>query len=261
MTHAAEPALAVAQTNLQLYRQMEARSYTADEIAAVAAAYRGALPWFSAQYRGNGKPFIAHLVGTASLLVSRRAPLSQVLAALLHATYQAGDLGVDAGHRQTPARRAALRNLVGAQAEELVARYDAADWKALLSAGALRARDMEDDVSRGITCLFLANTLEDFLDGGMCGLAGTRKTAAFDVRGQEAVVALANDFDWPELAAAIQREFDIFNRERPAASQPGGTGYSSLVLPPSAKRRLLPAALSFIARARRWLGRRLFRRA
>ena len=73
----------------------------------------GALPWFSAQYRGNGKPFIAHLVGTASLLVSRRAPLSQVLAALLHATYQAGDLGVDAGHRQTPARRAALRNLVG----------------------------------------------------------------------------------------------------------------------------------------------------
>ncbi len=256
--HSAEPSLFVAQTNLQLYGQMESLGYPEDEVAAVAAAYRGALPWFSAQYRGNGKPFIAHLVGTASLLASRRAPLSQVLAGLVHATFQAGDLGVDTGHRQTAARREALRRLVGAEAEELVANYDATDWKALLTGGALRTRQVTDNISRGTTYLFLANTLEDFLDGGMCGLAGTRKTAAFDVRGQEEVIALANDFDWPELAAAMQREFDRFNEVRQGASPQSGTGYSSLVLPPSARRRLVPTVLSFIVRARRWLARRFF---
>lgn len=254
---AAEPSLAVAQTNLQLYGQMESRGYTADEVASVAAAYRGALPWFSAQYRGNGKPFIAHLVGTASLLVSRRAPLNQVLAALLHAAYQAGDLGVDAGHRQTPARREALRNLVGAEAEALVASYDATDWNQLLRDGVLRTREVADDIARGTTYLYLANTLEDFLDGGMCGLAGTRKTAVYDAQGQQEVIALANDFDWPELAAAIRHEFDRFNGVCRTEAPPTGTGYSRLVLPPSAKRRLLPAALSFTARARRWLARRL----
>lgn len=253
----AQPSLVVAQTNLQLYMQMESVGYPADAVASVAAAYRGALPWFSAQYRGNGKPFITHLVGTASLLVSRQAPLSQVLAGLVHAAYQSGDLGVDPGHRQTPARREALRRLVGTEAEELVASYDATDWKGLLAGGALRTRQVTGEVSRGTTYLFLANTLEDFLDGGMCGLAGTRKTTVFDVRAQEEVIALANDVDWPDLAAAMQREFERFNAVSQAASPQTGTGYSSLLLPPSARRRLLPAVLSFIVRARRWLARRV----
>lgn len=252
MTYA-EPGIRVAQTNLQLYLQMESHGYAPEDVAAVASAYHGAIPYFSAKYRANGKPFITHLVGTASLLVSRRAPLQEVLAALLHAAFQSGDLGVDPGRRGSAARRTVIRQLVGADAEVLVYQYDVTDWKGLLASGALSSHDLSDPVVRGATYVFLANTLEDFLDGGMCGLAGTRKVEAFNSGFQEAVLTLADDLSWPELGLMLRAEFDRFNDSSLPRLLSEESGYSSLVLPPSAKQALGPRVRAAVARVnRRW---------
>lgn len=249
----AEPAIHVAQSNLQLYLQMESQGYAPEDVAVAARAYRGAIPYFSAKYRGNGKPFITHLVGTASLLVSRRAPLPQVLAALLHAAFQSGDLGVDPGRRGSAAQRELIRKLVGEDAELLVYEYDVTDWKGLLASGAWRSRDLTGPNVLGATYVFLANTLEDFLDGGMSGLAGTRKSDAFSPGFQKSVLELAEHLSWPELGMMLRAEFDRYNDAALSRASSGDDGYSSLVLPPSARRALGPRLRAALARlSGRW---------
>jgi (p)ppGpp synthase/HD superfamily hydrolase len=74
-----------AQTNIQLYRQLDAEGYAAADVETVARAHEVALRLFPGIYRGSGKPFIAHLVGTASVLVSLRARNPVVITGLLHA--------------------------------------------------------------------------------------------------------------------------------------------------------------------------------
>ena len=56
-----------AQTNLQLYTQLSDIEYSQEARGQVLRAYELALQLFSGHYRANGKPFIAHLVGTASI--------------------------------------------------------------------------------------------------------------------------------------------------------------------------------------------------
>jgi len=45
--------------------------YDEQEIAAVKNSYELAMTLFTGRFRGSGKTFIAHLVGTASILVFR----------------------------------------------------------------------------------------------------------------------------------------------------------------------------------------------
>src|SRR5262245_11904038 len=74
----------IAQTNLQLYNQLLARGWTTNDLHHARAAYELAADLFSGQYRCSGKPFVAHLVGTASVAAAVGLPSELVLAALLH---------------------------------------------------------------------------------------------------------------------------------------------------------------------------------
>lgn len=56
-----------AQTNLELYAQAISRCYSSDQCRVLADAYVFALRQVFSLTRGSGKPFIAHLVGTALL--------------------------------------------------------------------------------------------------------------------------------------------------------------------------------------------------
>ena len=82
-----------AQTNLQLYRQLAERGYPTSEIASVARAYELGLRLFPGTYRGSGKPFLAHLVGTASILSTLQARMPVIAAGLLHSVYTHGEFG------------------------------------------------------------------------------------------------------------------------------------------------------------------------
>ena len=65
----------------------ESRGYTADDIAQIRKAHWSALLLSSGGYRPCGRPFIDHLVGTASALVHYGCETRLVLAGLLHAAY------------------------------------------------------------------------------------------------------------------------------------------------------------------------------
>lgn len=246
---------AFAQTNLQLYRQLHAGGYDGVCIDRVRTVYELAVPAFAAQYRASGKPFIAHLVGTASVLASRAERTDMIVAGLLHAAYMTGDFGFHPGRRRSPRQRAYLRERVGAATEALIARYDATPWRADVIARwrAEFARLTQQD--RDILRLNLANVCDDFLDAGMCQPLSGKSRLYEDETVQRDIAELARLSDWPELADVLERAFDEFNTARTSLGVSRGSGTSRLRLPPSAARRLLPRIEGWCARrARRLLG-------
>lgn len=118
----------IAQTNIQLYEQLRAQGYGDEALIAAAAAYRFVQPLFSARFRGSGRPFLCHLVGTASILARDRAPIHEVLAGLLHAVYDAGLFSVDMHRKATPRKRAAVCAAAGERVEALVLAYQQLPW-------------------------------------------------------------------------------------------------------------------------------------
>ena len=73
-----------AQTNIQLINQLK-NDRTPAEIDEVLSGYELACELFSGIFRGSGKPFLAHVIGTASIVAALSAPANLVNAALLHA--------------------------------------------------------------------------------------------------------------------------------------------------------------------------------
>ena len=117
-----------AQTNLELYAQLGAAGYGEAAVPATAAAYMLAARLFAGLHRASGKVFLAHVVGTASVLVEARARLDVVLAGLVHAAYTHGEFG-DGWTGATAAKRAQVRAAIGAEAETLVDRYARWPWE------------------------------------------------------------------------------------------------------------------------------------
>ncbi len=168
----------VAQTNLQLYRQISASGV---DLSTLRRGYELAAALFAGVYRASGKPFIAHLVGTASVLVSDGAPATLVYAGLLHAAYVQGHFG-DGPPAATEARRRKVREAIGTEAEELVARYTTFPWRAgNLSAernlpASLGPRD------RDVLRMRLANEVEELVDFGIVhhGDGESRRTSTLE---------------------------------------------------------------------------------
>lgn len=149
----------VAQTNIQLYSQMRAEGYGADDLERVSNAYRLAAEVCGSKLRGSGKTLLAHLVGTASLLCWLNRPVATISAGLLHAAYEDGDFG-----RRRPYDE--LREVAGSDVERLVAGYRDLRWT-YTSQQVVDLRKQLDQVSaeeREAAVIRVANELEDHLD-------------------------------------------------------------------------------------------------
>jgi hypothetical protein len=160
-----------AQTNLELYAQAIARGYSRDQCRMLAEAYVFALRQVFPLARGSGKPFIAHLVGTASLVMESGSPDFWVIGALLHALYQNR---VPFEHGLEPnERRPVLADRFGIQVDDIVHRYTSFETEDL---GAFKGADVAGEAD--VLTLRLADELED-----VCGhaLALHGNTGADDV--------------------------------------------------------------------------------
>lgn len=186
-----------AQTNLELYAQAIARGYSADQRRTLGDAYLFALRQVFPLARGSGKPFIAHLVGTASLVMESGCPDHWVIAALLHALYQ----------RRVPFqdglvpedRRALLAERFGPRVDDLVDRYTAFETADLrgVAAGSVAG---DDDV----LTLRLADELEDIC-GHALALHGNAGADDVGVRGGYPWRRDAKIAEAPTLLALTQR--------------------------------------------------------
>jgi (p)ppGpp synthase/HD superfamily hydrolase len=236
---------AFAQTNLQLLNQLHARKWPEHELATVGRAYDLASRVFSSQYRASGKPFVAHLVGTASIVatVGERRPV--VLAALLHAVYSHGEFG-DGRRGETTRTRTVIREVVGADAERLIGMYTRARWDAATVADLTRRAEHLQARDREVAVLLIANDAEDHLDLGMLYCAKQECVALSD----DAI--LAEHLGRASLAAMVRAAEAA---EREADVPPGVRAHRS------AAYRLAPLSHGLRARARvgaaRWHARRM----
>lgn len=167
---------AIAQSNIQLYGQLQRRGYGSTDISDVARAYRLAQQLFSSRFRGSGRPFLCHLVGTASILARDSAPVHEVTAGLLHAAYRAGLFAFDMHQHLSDRKRALVRGVVGSQAEALIAAYHGLSWNHAMLAS---LADNTTTAQLAVLRLRLANELDDLADNGLL-FSGKAKRSLVD---------------------------------------------------------------------------------
>lgn len=229
--------LEYAQTNIQLFNQMLRAGYATRDLERLHQAYELVMHLFAGRFRGSGKTFIAHLIGTASVLAAMRAPADVVVGGLLHAAYEQGDFG-DGRNGATHARQNRLRQTIGAEAEEYVARYTAQPWDEMAIASLRDQFDQLDLVDRNLLLIRLANELDDHIDlnGLYCGNAEQRRK--YVERCGAMQVKLAERLSLPKLAADLAHVFnETVTAEIPAQLR-RASAFSFTVAPKSHEKRL-----------------------
>ncbi len=190
------------------------------------------------QFRASGKTFIAHLVGTASILGSLHAPSPIVAAALLHAAYSAGDFGDDR-LGASDAKRDQVRSALGEEVENYVWRYHNLPWDDQTIRTVVDGLADMTAVERDVVLMRVANELEDFLDLGMlyCGNQKRAWTAAS--RRSELMIGMARSLGYPGLADELHRAFDETAKAVvPQELLRGDARNASFLLPPKSYQRL-----------------------
>jgi (p)ppGpp synthase/HD superfamily hydrolase len=193
----------IAQTNLQLYNQLIAAGWSDADLDRTQAAYALAADLFAGQIRSSGKTFLEHLVGTASAVAAVGGRPDLVHAGLLHATYTFGEFG-DGERNTTASKRAAVRAVIGAEAEELVAEYATLGYSAATIQDWQERAHMLSPREHDLAVLRLANEVDEHID------LGTRYS---DRNGHpmssdpvfETMIVLAHELDEPALADLMDR--------------------------------------------------------
>jgi hypothetical protein len=194
-----------AQTNLQLYNQLRQAEYAESDLAVVRRAYELSMRLFTGQFRSTGKPFLAHLVGTASVLAAFGARPAVTTAGLLHAAYASGDFG-GGTKLVTTERRQVLREAAGDEVENLVERFTHFPWSCD-SITQLRGRlDGLSPTEVDLVFMRLANTLEDYLDLGMSYSRKAQNANQAD-HYLELTTQIADALGFAQQAAALESAF------------------------------------------------------
>lgn len=196
-----------AQTNLQLFNQLRQAGYSNADIGFLRVAYDLAMQLFTGLFRGSGKTFLAHLVGTASILTSQHAPIAVVTAGLLHAAYSHGQFG-PRRRGISDAKREHVRRAIGYEVEELVARYSTFWWDEQTIRMTRESLDSISSQDGKVLLVRLANELEDHLDLGILYCNDAARHRDYIESCLYMCVEMAERLGYPDLASALKQAFD-----------------------------------------------------
>jgi (p)ppGpp synthase/HD superfamily hydrolase len=196
-----------AQTNLQLFNQLSELNYADDDIRLADQAYRIAVCLFPGAFRPSGKPFLSHLIGTASILAWLRSPIRIIITGLLHAAYSHGEFGSGwVGVSDT--KREQMREAIGAEVEELISAYTNFKWNSG-TISTLRERfESLSFTDRQVLLVRLANELEDHLDLGVSYCEDFERRLHYIRSSLFLCVDLAAKLGCSELAKALERQIN-----------------------------------------------------
>lgn len=177
-------------------------------------AYEYAEEWFDGFYRGQGQPFICHLVRTASIVLSEDQPIEVVAASLLHSAYLLGRFQNELLEKPTEKERTSLREAVGEDVEALIWDYHCFSWYRNENLDVhLTHLDRYDKGMRQLLLIRLANELEDHLDLAMA-YRGTRSFLE-EIEGYgPRCVALAKRLGQTRLAGELEEVFAAHREAR-----------------------------------------------
>lgn len=153
----------LAQTNVQLCRQLVALGWNDDDLVALRRAYELVMWLFSGQYRANGKTQLAHHIGVASALGAAGAEPVVVRAGLVHAAYFHGEFGH--GRLAVNAdKRVRVQESVGLEVEALVDAYTNLAWDGMAVRDLVDRAQDSTPPTRDIVAMRIANEVDELAD-------------------------------------------------------------------------------------------------
>ncbi|NJO39264.1 MAG: hypothetical protein HC769_00370 [Cyanobacteria bacterium CRU_2_1] len=194
-----------AQTNIQLFNQLSRQGYSNVDLCCIANVYKLAVNLFTGHFRPSGKTFIAHLVGTASILANLHVSPKLVATGLLHAAYSHGDFGGTGKKGISPAKRKQVACVVGQEIEECIAQYTALKWKDNISEIHKHLEEF-DSTTRDVLLIRLANELEEYNDLGIL-YCSDLKHDQYNNHQTMLIIEMAEKIGYPTLAAELDRAF------------------------------------------------------
>jgi hypothetical protein len=226
----------LAQTNMQLCRQLVALGWDDDDLVQLRSAYELAMWMFSGQFRANGKTQIAHHVGVASALAQTGARPTLVVAGLVHSAYFLGEFG-SGRVGLDPDKRTRIVGAVGTDVEVLVDAYTEQAWDAE-AVRALLANTAPSSIERDVVAMRLANEVDEWSDASARwsndrpepGLAGDEGLGRF--------VALAHAYDLAPLGDLLRRVADEADATAVPDALVSRESHTVFVPPASYQRRL-----------------------
>ncbi|MEH6552192.1 MAG: glycosyltransferase [Pseudomonadales bacterium] len=151
-----------AQTNIELYNQCIAMHYSERDLQLIKAACEMATKEFNGLYRGSGKPFISHCVGTASILAHFRSSAQMIAAGLLHSFYEFSSIS----EKDNTARQY-LANLMGAKTEHMIFAYNTLKPTLKPEPRLLSSPNLMALTAAKNSLLQMANYLDELLDNSL----------------------------------------------------------------------------------------------
>lgn len=241
----------IAQTNIQLYNQLREAGRPLDELVEVHRAYELLSSLYAGYYQADGKPFVAHGVGVASILGWLDQPADILVVGLLHNVYGNADFGDGGGPGVTPARARLLRQAVGAEVAEMLERFRRLRIGPSTLADVRRSLPERPEAERRLILVDLADQLEKHVDLGVLYF-GNHDWVHTEQIGAE-LVALARELGEPRLAEMLENALaDVAAADVPAQLRTSdGRRFLKLEVPRSCRRRLLPRVRSRVRRALR----------
>jgi glycosyltransferase involved in cell wall biosynthesis len=229
----------IAQTHLQLYNQLRRQEKSEEDLARIHRAYELATNLYPGYYQADGKPFVTHCVGVASILAHLGLNAEFVAAGLLHNIYDNGDFGDGRRKVITKARRGLVRNAVGDDIEALIDRFRA--FRILpATIDEIWARlDQFNQTERNLIMMDLADHLEKYQDGGVFYFGDNHWVVDFVHQYGDRLTAIAMRLGQPRFAAMLREAFEQTPDEVPRVLRTSRK-YLELIVPMSCRRRVYP---------------------
>ena len=252
-----------AQTNAQLFLQIQQRGCSSAELRLVRDAYTLAMQLYTGMFTGSGKTTLAHEVGTASLAYRHGASFDLVASGLLHGAYLVGDWGHYRRH-VTAKKRQAIQRVVGLRAEACVHGMTRLRWNLPSIAALADTADRLTELERNVVFLKLVEELDHLLDYGAILFFRNAEKAKATLQAQRTEVCrLATRLGHPALSAEIGQAIDLtLTTELPpelfGLQFPGD--YAPIIIPRSCRRRRLLRLYQALSRRATRVSGRLRRR-
>jgi hypothetical protein len=242
----------IAQTNIQLYNQLREAGRSLDELRTVHRAYELLTTLYPGYYQADGKPFVAHGVGVASIVAWLDQPADFVAVGLLHNVYGNADFGDGLARGVTPQRSRIVREGAGETVERLLTRFREVRIRPGTVENLRRSLPARDETDRRLILVDLADHFEKYVDLGLL-YYGNNDWVLGGGRLGGHLVEIAKELGQPRLAQMFTDAFaEAAAADVPAELRaPDGRRFLKLVVPRSCRRRLAPMLRARLPRAMR----------
>jgi hypothetical protein len=221
----------IAQTNLQLYNQIRLEGRPAEDLLLIRRCYELSVTLYTGCFQGDGKPFVAHTVGVASIMAHIGASSVVVAAGCVHNIYGNGNFGDGLSETVTPSRRDFVKEAVGDHVEAAITQFRSFRLYPNTIDDIVSRLDDLNALERELVAMDLADHLEKYVDHGVLYFGDGDWVTSFVDKHGNTLIDIANRLNYPELATALAHAFDDTARQ---------------TIPPELKRELQHRAIELV---------------